>query len=165
MQSFVSARHVFRRGDPGWEAYAEWIALPQLTEVRTLDASLNTYVRECGSLYCSLSHLEPAINLLPLPEGPREYLMLAVPLVSGALPTSLTGWRFLGCDLADETMTSSLLNCGPWRGQLARFTERLTPFGLLSVDDAQQAQRALVSEWGIEEPHASTTAWALFDRL
>lgn len=164
MQSFVSTRNVFRRGDPGWEAYAEWIALPHLTEVRTLDAALNTCVRECGSLDCSLSDLESAMSLLPVPDPAHEYLMLAVPLVSSGLP-SLTEWRFLGCDLADETMTSSVLNCGPWAGQLARFTDRLTPFGLLALDDAQEAQRALVSEWGLEEPHSSTTAWALFARL
>jgi hypothetical protein len=164
MHSFVSARHVFRRGDPKWETYAAWIGLPHLTEVRTIDASLNGHVRESGSVYCSLSELESAISSLPVPETPHEYLMLAVPLVSNTLPTSLTDWLFLGCDLADETMTSSVLNCGPWTGMLAQFTERLTPFGLLALKDAHEAQRVLLDEWGPDEPHASTTAWALFTR-
>lgn len=140
------------------------IGLPQLTEVRTVDAALNTYVEECGSLYCSLSALESAISLPPVPETPLEYLMLAVPLASSTLPNLLTEWRFLGCDLADETMTSSVLNCGPWTGQLTEFTERLTLYGLLAPNDVQAAQGALLSEWGPEAPHASTTAWALFSR-
>src|SRR5216683_114914 len=54
---WVSTRQRFQHGDPEWDGYITWIALPQLREVRTLDAALNKYVDKCGSLYCELSEI------------------------------------------------------------------------------------------------------------
>ena len=69
----------------------------------------------------------------------------------------------LGHDLSNETHTSSLLNCGPWEGQLKPFTERLNEYGLLSRQDAESAKKILPNEWG-DDPHARVTVWALYER-
>ena len=95
---------------------------------------------------------------------PREYFLLGAKVDAPIPPESFEGFEYLGCDLADETMTSSLLNCGPWMGSLQPLTLRLNEVGLLSVDDALQAQRLLPAEWGADEPHASASVWAVFAR-
>lgn len=160
---WVSTRQRFRRGDPAWDRYISWVGLPHLAEVRTFDAALNKYVNECGSIYCKLSEVGLVLETLPKPANEHEYYLL------GQLPgsegvTSIAGFEFLGCDLGDETMTSSVLNCGPWTGRLAPFVGVLNQFGLLSLDDALRAQAILPVEWGNEEPHARVKIWALYGR-
>jgi hypothetical protein len=74
------------------------------------------------------------------------------------------GFDFLGCDLSDETITSSVLTCGPWNGLLRPFVQRLNSYGLLSVSDALEVHTILPVEWGADEPHAAAHVWALFGR-
>ena len=160
---WVSTRQRFQHGDPEWDGYITWIALPQLREVRTLDAALNKYVDKCGSLYCELSEIGSVLEMLPRPANDHEYYLLGRLLESeGAI--SIDGFEFLGCDLSDETMTSSVVNCGPWKGRLAPFVGRLNSVGLLSVSDARHVQDILPIEWGADEPHAAAQIWALYGR-
>jgi hypothetical protein len=160
---WVSTRRRFLHGDPEWDVYITWIGLSRLREVRTLDAKLNKYVDECGSLYCEPSEVESVIEMLPRPSSDHEYYLLGRSLESEDA-TYIDGFDFLGCDLSDETMTSSVVNCGPWSGRLAPFVGRLNSVGLLSVSDARQVQDILPVEWGTEEPHAAAQIWALYGR-
>jgi hypothetical protein len=161
---FVSTRQRFRHGDPGWDGYVGRIELPHLLEVRTLDAGLNKYVDRCGCVFCDLPEIDSVLDMLPRPTGEREYYLLGSSLESES-PESFHGFEFLGCDLSDETMTSSVLNCGPWKGRLAPFVKRLNSYGLLSPEDAREAKRLLPLEWGVEEPHAAADIWALYGRV
>jgi hypothetical protein len=160
---WVSTRRRFQRGDPEWDGYITWIELPQLREVRTLDAALNKYVDKCGSLYCEPSEIESVVEMLPRPANDHEYYLLGR-LLEPEGAVSIDGFEFLGCDLSDETMTSSVVNCGPWKGRLAPFVSRLNSVGLLSVSDARRAQDILPVEWGADEPHAAARIWALYGR-
>ena len=160
---WVSTRQRFRHGDAAWETYAVWIGLQHLREVRTLDAMLNKYVNNCGSFYCDVSDVESVLQMLPRPANEREYYLLGRLLESdGADP--IEGFDFLGCDLSDKTMTSSVVNCGPWKGSLAPFVSRLNSVGLLSVSDARRVQEILPVEWGADQPHAAVQIWALYGR-
>jgi hypothetical protein len=159
----VSTRRRFQCGDPEWDGYITWIALPHLREVRTLDAALNKYVDACGSLYCELPEVGSVLRMLPRPTNDREYYLLGTLLESESVDT-IDGFDFLGCDLSDETMTSSVVNCGPWKGRLAPFVGRLNSVGLLSVSDARRVQGLLPVEWGADEPHAAAQIWALYGR-
>ncbi len=161
---FVSTRQVFQRGDAAWDAYLAWIALPHLRQVRTVDAALNKYVDDCGSIPCDPSEILGALATLPAPRGAREYTLLGTKVESASWTETFDGFDYLGCDLSDDTMTSSLLNCGPWTGLLQPFVDRLNSYGLLSVDDARQAQKLLPTAWGAENPHACADVWALFGR-
>jgi len=160
---WVSTRHRFRYGDPEWDGYIAWIALPHLREIRTLDAALNKYVDECGSLYCEPSEVESVVEMLPTPTNDAEYYLLGRLLQSEGA-AAIDGFEFLGCDLSDETMTSSVVNCGPWKGRLAPFVSRLNSVGLLSVADARAVEDILPVEWGADEPHAAAQVWALYGR-
>lgn len=160
---WVSTRQRFQHGDPEWDDYITWIELPQLREVRTLDAGLNKDVDKCGNLYCEPSEIGAALAMLPRPANDHEYYLLGrVPESDTA--DSIDGFEFLGCDLSDETMTSSVVNCGPWRGRLAPFVGRLNAVGLLTVSDARHVQDILPVEWGADEPHAAAQIWALYGR-
>jgi hypothetical protein len=161
---FVSTRQVFQRGDATWDGYIEWIRLPHLSEIRTLDAKLNEYVDRCGDVYCDRADIKAALETLPAPRGPQEHYLLAAKVDSDEWAETFDGFDFLGCDLSDETGTSSVLNCGPWRGALQPLVARLNRYGLLSVRDALQVQKLLPREWGVEEPHADADVWALFGR-
>lgn len=161
--AFISTRQRFQQGDPEWDGYITWIGLPHLCEVRTLDAGLNKYVAERGDLHCDLSEVASAIETLPRPASEREYYLLGVLLQSDNAP-SVEGFDFLGCDLSDETMTSSVVNCGPWTGRLEALVARLNAVGLLSVADARRAQEILPLEWGPDQPHAAAQIWALYGR-
>lgn len=160
---WVSTRQRFQYGDPEWDDYSAWIALPHLREVRTLDAKLNRYVDQCGSLYCAPSEVHSVLEMLPRPANDREYYLLGSLLEAGNEP-SIDGFYFLGCDLGDETMTSSVVNCGPWKGRLAPFVSRLNSVGLLSASDAREVWDILPVEWGADEPHAAAQIWALYGR-
>lgn len=160
---WVSTRKRFQLGDPEWDGYIAWIALPHLREVRTLDAALNKYVDDCGSLYCKPSEVTSVLEMLPSPTNNREYYLLGQ-LLESESPAAIDGFDFLGCDLSDETMTSSVLNCGPWKGRLAPYVGRLNSVGLLSASDARDVQQVLPAEWGAAEPHAAAQIWALYGR-
>ena len=123
----------------------------------------NKCVGDCGSLYCDLSEIESALGALPSPADDGEYLLVGKCLEPGA-PEPVSGFEFLGCDLSDETMTSSVLNCGQWRGLVEPCVARLNQYGLLSVVDAREVQRLLPLEWGADERHAVSDVWALYGR-
>jgi hypothetical protein len=161
---FVSTRRVFQRGDAGWDGYVAWIELPHLFEIRTLDAKLNQYVDRSGDVYCDRADIESVLETLPRPSGRGEHYLLAAKVDSDEWAESFDSFEFLGCDLSDETSTSSVLNCGPWRGSLQPFVARLNRNGLLPVGDARQVQKILPGEWGVDEPHARADIWALFGR-
>ncbi|HKO93171.1 MAG TPA: hypothetical protein VJU61_18575 [Polyangiaceae bacterium] len=159
---WVSTRQRFQHGDAGWESYAEWIGLQHLREVRSLDSWLNKYVNDCGSLYCDVSQVGSVLQMLPRPATEREYYLLGRLLESDSADP-VDGFDFLGCDLSDKTMTSSVPNCGPWRGGLAPFVRRLNSVRLLSVSDARRVQEILPVEWPTN-PHATVQIWALYGR-
>ena len=110
-------------------------------------------LEDFGALLTQFKPLEPA----------TEYYQLLVHLSLGRpAPRDPSRFRLLGYDLSDETHTSSLLNCGPWTGELAPFTLRLNPFGLLAQEDARMAQALLPDAWG-NDPHSIVEVWALFE--
>ena len=160
---WVSTRRAFREGDGGWSKYVEFIGLPELKEVRSLDSMLNDYVRDCGSCPLqSYDDLAGALEALPRPSDEREYYLLCVDAEHEQAPPARVRCKLLGHDLSDETHTSSVLNCGPWTGELAPFTHRLNGNGLLTLDDAVAAKSILPRAWP-GEPHANVTVWALYE--
>ena len=160
---WVSTRERFRANDAGWAKYIAFIGLPQLSEVRSIDAALNPYVERCGSLDVrSFSDIPDALATLPRPAREDAYYLLFLDPEAEAVPPDLSGYRLLGHDLSDETHTSSLLNCGPWTGKLAQFRHRLNEFGLLTLDDAQLAKSLLPEVWP-DNPHADVTIWVLYE--
>ena len=161
---FVSVRRRFRRGDEGWNDYQEFIDLPHLSEVRTIDSALNRYAPHAGDIECTLETLAEALDDLPIPDPRDEYCLLAINLTTDSPAPVPDGWKLLGHDLSDETQTSSLLNCGPWEGQLEPFTQRLNDVGLLSRADAELARKLLPIEWGENMGHANVDIWALYER-
>ncbi|HKO91164.1 MAG TPA: hypothetical protein VJU61_08430 [Polyangiaceae bacterium] len=124
---------------------------------------LNKYVDDCGDFYSDVSGVKSVLQMLPRPASEREYYLLGRLLESDSADP-IDGFEFLGCDLSDQTMTSSVLNCGPWKGSLAPLVRCLNAVGLLSVSDARRAQEILPVEWGSEEPHATVQIWALYGR-
>ena len=161
---FVSVRRKFRRSDKGWLDYVESIALPQLSEIRTIDSALNRYAKGAGDIECTPETLAQALNELPIPNPGDEYCLAAINLATDSAVRIPDGWKLLGHDLSDETQTSSLLNCGPWQGKLKPFTERLNDVGLLSRADAELALKLIPMEWGESMDHAHATIWALYER-
>ncbi|MBF5043156.1 hypothetical protein FGE12_12225 [Aggregicoccus sp. 17bor-14] len=160
---WVSTRFTFREGDPGWSGYLKFIGLPQLKEVRTLDAMLNSYVDGCGSREVeTLTDARHALRELPRAVGECQYHLLFLDAEQEKAPPEGPDCRLLGHDLSDETRTSSLLNCGPWTGQLAPLTERLNGYGLLAFHDAALAKTLLSKEWPAD-PHGKVTIWALYE--
>lgn len=157
----VSTRRLFQRGDPGWESYVDFIGLPQLRKVITIDTSLNAYVDRCGDYIGELDDVPSLLEMVPRPKPPREFHLVAA-AVGETEPPRPDGFELVGFDLSDETTTSSLLNCGPWQGDLEPLTERLDEDGLLTLADARLAQQLLPRVWGPVDPHAHVTIWALF---
>jgi len=160
---WVSTRKRFRKGDKGWDSYTKFIGLPQLSEVRTIDRTLNNYVDECGSLECSLEQLEETLKLLPSPKSENEYFLLYIDRTNEPKAVPPSDWELLGYDLSDDTLSSSVLNCGPWEGNLKPITSRLNGYGLLTWEDAKLAQTLLPTEWN-EDPHSFVTIWACYGK-
>lgn len=163
---FLSVRTKFRKGDRGWRECIEPLGLHHLSEVRSIDSLLNYYAPHHGPEECTPETLDQALADLPIPDPNDQYYLLAIDLLTESefvarLPG---GWKLLGHDVSDETRTSSLHNCGPWKGRLEPFVHRLNEFGLLSLADAELARKLLPLEWGEQEPHAHVTIWALYER-
>jgi hypothetical protein len=161
---FVSTRKKFCKRDQGWAEYIRSVALPVLSEVRTIDSALNRYADGAGDIECSPETLGRSVEALPIPKPDDEYYLLAINRNADSEAYVPSGWKLLGHDLSDETETSSLLNCGPWEGLLKPFTERLNRVGLLSRDDAEAAQQLLPRQWGEGMDHAHVAVWALYER-
>lgn len=158
---WLSRRQRFDASDAAWAGYVGFIGRPSLREVRTLDHALNE-IRSDDSLYvASPADLAGALTTIGTPkEG--EYILLAVEVDAEPLPSQTESCHLLGFDLCDETLTSALLNCGPWAGQLGQFVERANKYGLLTQEDGRLAQ-ALLPVAKPNEPHAQTTIWALYE--
>jgi hypothetical protein len=159
---YISTRQRFRPGDPAWEKYVAWIDLPDLQEVISMDAMLSTCVESCGNLLCDGKTVAPALAMLPRPKAAEQFYLAATRLEEPPPELLELGFRDVGCDLCDETLTSSILNCGPWSGELEPYRARLNRCGLLSRADARRVQELLPQAWGSGEPHAFVDIWSLF---
>lgn len=160
---WLSTRRFRRIGDPEWADYLQFIGLPHLQEIRTLDSWCNPCVSGNYPLD-TLDQLWDLLdgNVLPIPEGCSEYYLLFTDAlgINGSLRhPRLT---LLGYDLSDDTWTSSLLNCGRWQGVLEPIAQRTSRQGLLSLEDAKMAQSLLPDAWN-HDHHASVTIWSLFE--
>jgi hypothetical protein len=158
----LSTRKIFRQGEPNWDSYINWIGLPQLQEIRTIDAALNSYTTDGEDEVCTLATLANALQHIPKPSLETEYYLLAINTREEPIPARIPNFEFLGCDLTDETRTSSILNCGRWEGALLPYVKKLNQYGLLDFSDARLVQDLLPKEWGDAEPHAYVDIWALF---
>jgi len=157
----LSTRRIRRRGEEPWPFTTRF---PQLEEARSIDSWINPCVDDCGNYaVTSLDELSGLLELLPKPVAGREYYLLFTDALAHPLPPD-PRLRLLGHDLSDETWTSSLLNCGDWRGPLAPIAARAGRNGLLELEDARLAQQLLPLEWP-GDPHGWVTVWALYEYL
>jgi hypothetical protein len=158
---WLSTREMFRTGDPGWDSYIRFIGLTHLREVRTIDSACNPCRGGNEPIY-SLAELWKQIEQLSRPPSDCEYyLLFADAMVSGAA-FKHPRLKLLGYDLSDDTWTSSLLNCGPWRGAMEPIAHRTGENGLLGWEDANLAQSLLPEAWN-DDPHSFVTIWSLFE--
>jgi hypothetical protein len=160
---WLSTRKFFRDGDLGWASYVDFISLPQLREVRTIDGMLNQVVSDGNVGMATLEEISAVLPFLPQAVAGESYYLLfadADRFPAAERPDLI----HLGYDLSDETWTSSLLNCGVWENELAPIAQRVNKFGLLSLEDARLAQSLLPQVWS-GTPHASVTIWALYELI
>jgi hypothetical protein len=61
---WLSTRFKFREGDERWSKYLAFVGLPQLKEVRSLDASLSRCVDDADYPVASLAELQPVLETL-----------------------------------------------------------------------------------------------------
>ncbi len=159
----LSARKAVHLGDKGWEGYVDFIGLPKLAQIRTIDLGLNEIVEgtEVQS-WCTLDQVWNLLADLPVITS-KDYYQLAVDLSEEPVVDSGSGLTLLGYDMSDETWTSSLLNCGKWTGPLEKFEQELNEFGLLNHEHACRAQELLPEVWGEDNPHAFVDLWQLLE--
>jgi hypothetical protein len=163
---WLSTRVIRRAGSPEWEGYINFIGLPHLREIRTIDSWCNPHTEGSGDWKLeSTEQVWEFIedDLLPSPIPGKQYYLLFTDALSLEIPQLLhPRLKLLGYDLSDETWTSSLLNCGRWEGKLAMIAQRVNQYGLLNLEDALTAQSSLPEAWH-DNPHAQVTIWALFE--
>lgn len=160
----VSIRECFWQGESTWGSYASSFGLSPLTKVRTGDAGLNLRIGNPVLLYPPDDDVLSALCSLPSIDSTGQcFYLLAVNLEEEAVPPLPDKAILLGCDICDDTRTSSILNCRVWAGKLAPIVPRINLFGLLALSDAKLAQELLPEEWGEDEPHACVDIWALYD--
>lgn len=164
---FLSARKTFSVRDDGWQSYQKFIGFPTPDEIYSLDCLLNGYIGDSGSLFIeNVDEIGAWLPRLPKPESVvGAYYQLAINVSVEPEPPLGSGVVQLGYDLGDQYQTSSLLNCGPWEGNLAPIAKRLNQYGLLSLNDAQLAQNLLPQVWGVDEPHAHVDLWLVCEVL
>lgn len=160
-----STRIIRRSGEPEWEDYINFIGLPHLQEIRSIDSWCNPPVKE--SVTWELESLEKveqilAEKLLPIPILGKQYYQLFTDDLNVEITSNHLTLNLLGYDLSDWTWTSSLLNCGRWEGNLATIAQSVNQYGLLSLENAKIAQNILPDAWN-KDPHAFVTIWALFE--
>ena len=158
----ISSRNKFIKGDEHWQSFVDFIKIGDLNEVRSIDSSLNSYVDDNSSIECSISDYCSALKQLPKVNN-SQYYQFAINLTEDNENNLPENFILLGYDICDETKTSSLLNCGEWKGNLLPFTKKLNKFGLLNLEDAIKCKELLPIEWGEEEPHAFVDIWALYE--
>lgn len=161
---WVSTRKIFRADDERWLDYIQWIGLPPVQEIRSLDSWLNRYVADGGDIeFESWGELDEVLGYLPNPEAGKEYYQLLVNALTESLPADTRRFKLLGHDLSDRTYTSSLLNCGRWEQEtLFPIAQRVNACGLLSLEDAKLAQRLLPAAWH-NDPHSFVSVWAVYE--
>jgi hypothetical protein len=162
-EMWLSLRRIRRSGEPEWDDYIDFVGLPHLREIRTIDSWCNPCV-DGNYRVSTLDELWAQLEtgLLPIPVAGSEYYLLFTDALAPNGSVRHPRLRLLGYDLSDETWTSSLLNCGRWEGVLALIAQRTNANGLLSLDDAKLAQSLLPEAWG-DNPHGVVTVWALFE--
>ena len=162
-EMWLSLRKIRRAGDPDWDDHIQFVGLPHLRELRTIDSWCNPCldgnypVRTLDELWELLG-----MDLLPIPTIGSEYYLLATDALGPNGTVTHPRLKPLGYDLSDETWTSSLLNCGIWHGDLEAIAHRTGTNGLLSLEDAKLAQAILPKAWK-GDPHGFVTVWALFE--
>jgi len=159
---WLSTRFKFREGDERWSKYLAFVGLPELKEVRSLDASLSPCVDDAEYPVASLAELPTVLETVPPVANEGQYHLLVVDTEEEELPSGRADCRLLGYDLSDETHTSSLLNCGTWEGRLSPLASRHNGYGLLTYEDAVLVQTLLPTEWP-GDPHGEVTIWALYE--
>lgn len=158
---WLSTRRIRRSGEPEWDDYIQFVGLPHLREVRTIDSWCNPCV-DGNYRVRMLDELWEQLEVSLLPVAGSEYYLLFTDALGPNGSIRHPRLRLLGYDLSDETWTSSLLNCGRWEGVLEPIAQRTGANGLLSLDDARLAQSLLPEVWG-GDPHGVVTVWALFE--
>ena len=140
---WLSTRILRRPGQAGWTDWMNHLQLPQLREVRSIDPWCNPCLMDCGHHPLGSPHAAwERVHQLPTPRTNEEYYLLFMNALVHP-PISDRHFKLLGHDLSDETQTSSLLNCGPWKGKLQPIAARVGANGLLGLEDAREAQRIL----------------------
>ena len=163
-EMWLSTRKVRRRGDPDWDSYVQFVGLPHLREVRTIDSWCNPCVDPTHHTATTLGELwaQLASGMPRAPVSASEYHLLFTDALGPNGSVEHPRLHLLGYDLSDETWTSSLLNCGRWEGVLEPIAQRTRANGLLGLEDAKLAQSLLPEAWG-GDPHGFVTVWALFE--
>ncbi len=162
---WLSTRVIRRAGSPEWFGYINFIGLPHLREIRSIDSWCNPHAEGSGDWQLeSIDQVWEFLkdDLLPNPISVDQYYLLFADALKHEIPQDHPRLRLLGYDLSDETRTSSLLNCGRWEGVLAPIAQRVNQYGLLNLEDAKIAQSLLPEAWN-DTPHADVTIWALWE--
>ncbi len=161
---WLSTRKIFRADEARWADYIQWMGLPPVQEIRSIDSWLNRYVADGGDIeFESWAELDEVLGYLPKPEAGQEYYQLVVNALTESLPADTQRFKLLGHDLSDRTFTSSLLNCGRWEQEtLFPIAQRVNGCGLLSLEDARLAQRLLPAAWH-NDPHSFVSVWAVYE--
>lgn len=159
-----SVRNTFSKDDFGWKDYLDFIQFKVPDVIYTFDGALNDPVDNTAVRIDSVQDLEEAKKVLPdLTEPETQYYQMAINLDEEAMPELPSHITILGYDICDDTEVSSLLNCGPWEDELAPIAARINQYGLLSLEDAQEAKRLIPQLWddNDEEPRGSDVIWCV----
>ncbi|MFO0915263.1 MAG: hypothetical protein U0795_20040 [Pirellulales bacterium] len=160
---WLSTRGIRRADDPEWENYIQFVGLPHLREVRSIDSWCNPCVggnHPVSSLDELWEWLEA--DVASVPADGNQYHLLFTDTLGPHGSIRHPRLKLLGYDLSDETWTSSLLNCGQWQGILEPIARRTSENGLLNLEDAKLAQALLPEAWS-GDPHSFVTIWTLFE--
>ncbi|MGK7883565.1 MAG: hypothetical protein AB4057_02940 [Crocosphaera sp.] len=174
---WLSVREIRKFGDPEWDDYINFIGLPNLREIRSIDSWCNPLIDDsfyaellssCNNYsldnlgLSSIKELELIVNQLPKLTSSKYYYLLIADSSKQEIDKEIPYLKFLGYDLSDETWTSSLLNCGKWEGELMKIAQRVNQYGLLNWEDAILARSKLPQAWN-NDHHAFVTIWELYE--
>lgn len=87
---WLSTRFKFREGDERWSQHLAFVGLPQLKEVRSLDASLSRCVDDADYPVASLAELPTVLEALPAVANEGQYHLLVVDTEEEELPSGRT---------------------------------------------------------------------------
>jgi hypothetical protein len=169
----VTERFDASRG-AAWRSCVEWIDLPQLTELVSVDGTLCDHVADeirdddwphllaedfMLHWYTDLPYLLRRCGSI---EGRNMLCAFRDPERQPEPPSAPFDWVYEGCDLVDvKSGPSALTNCGGGF-PLAFRGDEVTPHGLIaSLDRAKEIQRALREHYP-DEHHANCHVWSVF---